>query len=103
MGERPWEHPWQYFSFALNGGRRRMPKRTTPNTDRTRVDSLPHVDSFHDSLSSQKEEMTVQMPSVLEKSMERNVRPFIDLIDTLRALRIERDIPIPQVNGLERT
>ena len=43
------------------------------------------------------------MPSVLEKSIERNVRPFIDLIDTLRALRIERDIPIPQVNGLERT
>jgi hypothetical protein len=41
--------------------------------------------------------VSVVEKSALEKSVERNVRPFIDLIDRLRGLQIERDIPIPQV------
>ena len=35
--------------------------------------------------------------SAIEDALERNVRPYIDLIDKLRLIGIERDLPIPQI------
>lgn len=35
--------------------------------------------------------------SAIHESMEREVRPLLDIVDRLRHLGIERDLPIPQI------
>ena len=81
-----------------------MPKK---NNHQHNNSVAPQAARPYDSPSSRTEEpagaakttTSVLEKSALEKSVERNVRPFIDLIDTLRGLQIERDIPIPQVRA----
>ena len=37
------------------------------------------------------------METSLEKAFEEDVRPFIDIIDELRSLGLDKDVPLPAV------
>jgi hypothetical protein len=49
---------------------------------------------------SEKDSSEVTRPvNKLDEALERDVRPYLDLIDSLRAHGIDEETPLPQVCG----